>query len=92
MSSLPERLRFDDRMMWVDFKDGRVLGVPLNWYPRLLRATPEQRLQYEISEYTPGLHWDEIDEDISVPGLLAGCRDMTKLGRAQIEAERLAAE
>lgn len=99
-SSLPERLSFDAETLWVHFKDGRVLGVPLGWYPRLLRATPEQRMRYEISEYTPGLHWDEIDEDISVPGLLAGRWDNTRLGRehraakaaAEAEAALVAAE
>lgn len=86
-SSLPERLRFDDTMMWVEFRGGRVLGIPLRWYPRLLNATPEQRMRYEISDLMPGLYWDEIDEDITVPGLLAGRRDQTRLGRAQVEAE-----
>jgi len=62
--------------MWVELLDGRVLGVPLAWFPRLLQATPQQRLDYEINY--DGLHWDEIDEDISIAGLLAGRRDQTK--------------
>jgi hypothetical protein len=56
--------------MWVDLTDGRTLGVPLAWFPRLLRATPAQRAQVEISRV--GLHWEVIDEDISITGLLAG--------------------
>jgi len=61
--------------MWVDLTDGRTLGVPLAWFPRLLNATPKQREGFEISRL--GLHWEEIDEDISIAGLLAGRGDMT---------------
>ena len=52
-----------------------ILGVPLAWFPRLLKATPAQRDKVEISHV--GLHWDEIDEDISIAGLLAGRGDVT---------------
>ena len=62
--------------MWVDLSDGRNLGVPLAWFPRLLHATREQRERVEISRV--GLHWEEIDEDISVAGLLAGRGDVTR--------------
>ncbi len=79
MSTSPRKLRFDDQTMWVDFDDGRSLSIPLKWFPRLLNATPEQRLRYEISELGQGgLHWDELDEDISVEGLLAGRGDQTR--------------
>ncbi len=71
-------LRFDDDVMWVDLSDGRTLGVPLAWFPRLLNATPAQRETYEMSGNGLGLHWDAIDEDISVPGLLAGRADQTR--------------
>ena len=64
-------------MMWVSLADGRQLGVPLAFFPRLLRATPEQRVAYVISGGGAGLHWDALDEDISVSGLLAGKGDMT---------------
>jgi hypothetical protein len=69
-------VHFDEHTMWVDLTDGRTLGVPLAWFPRLLRATPAQRDQVEMSR--TGLHWDEIDEDISIAGLLAGRGDTTK--------------
>src|SRR5262249_1565085 len=69
-------VRFDDHTMWVGLSDGRTIGVPLAWFPRLLRATPEQRDRVEISRV--GLHWEEIDEDISIDGLLAGRGDMTR--------------
>ena len=62
--------------MWVDLSDGRVIAVPLAWFPRLLHATQEQREQVEFSRQ--GLHWAELDEDISVTGLLAGSGDMTR--------------
>jgi hypothetical protein len=62
--------------MWVDLDDGRTLGVPLAWFPRLLHATPAQRAQVRVS--ASGLHWEEIDEDISIAGLLAGKGDMTR--------------
>jgi hypothetical protein len=69
-------VRFDEHTMWVDLSDGRTIGVPLAWFPRLSRATAAQRERVEISRV--GLHWEEIDEDISVAGLLAGRGDMTR--------------
>ena len=76
MTISPTAVRFDEHTMWVDLSDGRTIGVPLAWFPRLLRATPAQRDRFELSRV--GLHWDEIDEDISVAGLLAGRGDMTR--------------
>ena len=61
--------------MWVDLSDGRTLGVPLAWFPRLLRATPEQREQLPIS--SRGLHREALDEDISLAALLAPQPDQT---------------
>ena len=69
-------MRFDEDNLWVGLSDGRVLGVPLAWFPRLLRASPEQRQACRIS--SRGLHWVELDEDISVAGLLAGLGDQTR--------------
>lgn len=80
MSSSPRSVRFDEDSMWVELDDGRVLGVPLAWFPRLLHATMDQRHEYELSHR--GLHWEALDEDISVDGLLAGRRDMTRPPRA----------
>jgi hypothetical protein len=65
----------------VELSDGRTLGVPLAWFPRLLHATREQRESCRLSRR--GLHWEALDEDISVAGLLAGRGDETKLGKAQ---------
>jgi len=78
MSTSAESLRFDEHTMWVELADGRTIGVPLAWFPRLLHATPEQRRNYRISVSGRGLHWDELDEDISVAGLLEGRGDMTQ--------------
>lgn len=69
-------VRFDDDNMWVELSDGRTLAVPLAWFPRLLYATPEQREACRIS--SRGLHWEELDEDISIAGLLAGRGDQTR--------------
>ena len=70
------KVEFDEDTMWVDLTDGRTLGVPLAWFPRLLQATPAQREQVELSRV--GLHWEELDEDISIAGLLAGRGDVTR--------------
>src|SRR5260364_31651 len=69
-------VRFDENSMTIALSDGRALGVPLAWFPRLLHASQAQRMQYRIS--TRGLHWEALDEDISLAGLLAGYGDMTR--------------
>jgi hypothetical protein len=76
MSISATAVRFDEHTVWVELTDGRTLGVPLAWFPRLLHATPAQREQVELSRI--GLHWEDIDEDISVAGLLAGQGDLTR--------------
>ena len=63
------RVWFDNDTLWVELTDGRQLGVPLAYFPRLLRATPEQRERYEMSGGGTGLHWEALDEDIRVEGL-----------------------
>ncbi len=69
-------VRFDDDNFWVALSDGRVIGVPLAWFPRLLRASREQREACRIS--SRGLHWEALDEDISISGLLAGFGDQAR--------------
>ena len=56
----------------VDLADGRSLSVPLSWFPRLLKATPVQRAHWEPSGGGFGIHWPDIDEDLSTEGLLRG--------------------
>ncbi len=75
MTTSANAVRFDDDSMWVHLDDGRVIAVPLAWFPRLLNARPEQRTQFELSPR--GIHWETLDEDISVDGLLAGHGDLT---------------
>lgn len=72
ITALAKQLDFDDTTMQVTFTDGRVLSVPLNWFPLLRDATPEQRAKYEIGGGGVSLHWPEIDEDLSIAGLMAG--------------------
>jgi len=67
-----DRIWFDDYNMWVLFTDGRQLSVPLAYFPRLQKASPEQRENFEMSGGGYGVHWDELDEDIHVQSLLAG--------------------
>jgi hypothetical protein len=63
---------FTEDTISVDLMDGRTITVPLVWYPRLLTATPEQRSQWQICGGGYGLHWEEIDEDLSTEGMLRG--------------------
>jgi len=65
-------VRFDDDTMSVDLADGRTITVPLAWYPRLLDATPTQRRSWQPCAAGFGIHWPDIDEDLSTQGLLEG--------------------
>ena len=77
ISAEPVSVRFDDDSFVVELDDGRTLGVPLAWFPRLFHAKPKQRENYYLSH--AGIHWEDLDEDISVAGLLAGQRDSTRV-------------
>jgi hypothetical protein len=79
MSTLPitadERVvnvSFTKGSLQVELKDGRSIMVPLNWYPRLLKASSEERRNWQISSGGYGIHWPDIDEDLSSEGLLRG--------------------
>ena len=67
-----KNVHFTDDTMVVDLMDGRTIIVPLAWYPRLFDASPEQRQHWEISGAGYGIHWPELDEDLSTEGLLRG--------------------
>lgn len=71
-TALAKALRFDDDMMYVTLLDGRLIGVPIIWFPLLHEASAVEREKYEIGGGGVSLHWPDIDEDISVAGLLAG--------------------
>ena len=71
-SALAKTVKFKDEMMEVHLTDGRIISVPIIWFPLLHEATPEQREHFEIGGGGTSLHWEEIDEDLSVAGLLTG--------------------
>ena len=61
-----------DDTLSVSLRDGCVITVPMVWYPRLLHATPEQRDRWEVAGGGYGIHWPDLDEDLSTEGLLRG--------------------
>ncbi len=70
-----ERVRdvcFTEDVISVDLIDGRTITVPLVWYPRLLNGTIEQRTKWEICGGGYGIHWEDLDEDLSTEGMLRG--------------------
>ena len=70
-----QKVWFDDNNMWIMFTDGRQLSIPLAYFPKLKNANQEEREKLVISGGGTGLHWDSLDEDISVPNLLLGYHD-----------------
>ena len=68
----PVAVRVTDDTLSVDLADGRTISVPVAWYPRLLHGTPAERANYELMY--DGIHWEDLNEDISVEGLLEGCK------------------
>jgi hypothetical protein len=68
----PEGVEFHDGLLLVTLRDGRLIGTPLEWYPRLMNASLEQLQHYELWAF--GIHWDELDEDLSIEGMLQGVR------------------
>ena len=79
------RLAFDENSCSVFLADGRILSVPRAFFPRLLQADKRQREHYEFSGGGTGIHWDDLDEDISMEGLLFGVGDRT---RRQLDPSR----
>ena len=71
-TALAKSVSFDKDMMHVLLTDGRCVSVPILWFPLLVKASPEQRTKYEIGSGGASLHWPELDEDLSVAGLMAG--------------------
>ena len=65
-------VRFTEDAVVVDLLDGRTITVPLVWYPRLLSATPGQRANWRVAGGGFGIHWPDIDEDLSTEGMLRG--------------------
>jgi len=78
-------VRFTDDVLVVDLLDGRTISVPLAWYPHLLSATPEQRANWRLAGGGFGIHWPDVDEDLSAGGLLRGApapRGSASIGRS----------
>ncbi len=71
-TALAKSVKFVNDVMEVTLTDGRMISVPVIWFPLLHEATPEQREKYEFGGGGVSLHWEEIDEDLSVASLLAG--------------------
>jgi hypothetical protein len=65
-------VRFTEDTLVVDLMDGRTISVPLTWYPRLLNASDAQRAKWQVSAAGYGIHWPDVDEDLSTEGLLRG--------------------
>ena len=81
-------VQVSDDALAVELQDGRTLTAPLGWFPRLAHATPEERQRWQLIGSGIGIHWVDIDEDISVEGLLLGKRS----GESQRSFDRWLAE
>lgn len=75
-----KNVSFTEDTLSVDLVDGRTIVAPLVWYPRLIDATLEQRQNWQVSAAGYGIHWPEIDEDISTAGLLRGAPAAERVG------------
>ena len=80
MNISPKAACFDDDCLWVELEDGRTIGAPLAWFPRVFQATKDQREVCELSR--SGLQWEAPEEDISIAGILVGQGDMTHTANA----------
>jgi len=88
-------VRFSEDSLIVALMDGRTISVPLEWYPRLAAATPGERRNWKIGAAGYGIHWPELDEDLSTEGLLRGApaprpkrrRPLSTQGRRRIRAK-----
>ena len=74
MAQVPEAVdvRVSEDTLSVELSDGRTISVPLGWYPRLEHAKADERTNWRLIGKGRGIHWEDIDEDISIEGLLAG--------------------
>jgi hypothetical protein len=68
--ALATDVQFDKDRLLVQLSDGREVAAPLEWFPKLRDATPEQRADWRLIGEGVGIHWEEIDEDLSIAGLL----------------------
>ena len=78
-----------DDCVVVDLADGRTISVPLAFYPRLLHATPHQRSNWQLAGGGYGIHWPDIDEDLSAKGLLRGAAQASTIGAMRMPGKRV---
>jgi len=71
-SALAVNVVVTDETLTVELNDGRTLSVPLHWFPRLVHGTEIERRNWRLTGHGQGIHWEQLDEDISVEGLIAG--------------------
>ena len=71
VTALATGVRFAKGMLYVQLADGREVGAPLEWFPKLLRATAAQRRKWRLIGRGVGIHWKDLDEDVSVKGIMA---------------------
>ncbi|PRY33966.1 uncharacterized protein DUF2442 [Spirosoma oryzae] len=69
-----QRVWFDAEHIYVELNDGRIIGSPLAWFPRLQKATPAQRNRFDLVAGGYGIHWEELDEDLTAGGFLTYSR------------------
>jgi hypothetical protein len=74
---------FSEDSLCVALRDGRKISVPLTWYPKLLRATTQQRNNWKVAGGGYGIHWPDIDEDLSTEGLLRGAPSPREQSKAK---------
>lgn len=82
-------VRLSKDTLAVDLMDGRTISVPLAWYPRLLAGTAKQRANWEVCGAGYGIHWPDLDEDLSTEGLLRGAPAPARSARRPAQASRL---
>lgn len=78
---LIKNVKIDENLITVDLMDGRIISVPLVWYPSLMNATPEQLMNWEIAGGGYGIHWPDLDEDLSTEGFLRGAPSPKKFNK-----------
>ncbi|MBK7267287.1 MAG: DUF2442 domain-containing protein [Ignavibacteriales bacterium] len=76
-----KNVKIDENLITVDLMDGRIISVPLVWYPSLMNATPEQLMNWEIAGGGYGIHWPDLDEDLSTEGFLRGAPSPKKFNK-----------
>ena len=69
---IAQKVKVTDRTLIVDLNDGRTISVPLAWYPRLLHGSPQERNNWQLIGRGEGIHWPDLDEDISIENILFG--------------------